>query len=216
MSVDVTGVNLSQNAAIVINGGSVKLFATVYPLNATDQTVVWESSNLNVCVVDNTGLVSSVGVGQCNITVTTNDGGFTNNAVVAVQSVQSGAMYGQMLASFAEQLVNVLYFSQEPNLNNGWQARENVQIIRAIIQNRGSMVKDSNGNLVRSSNDSLWSMVELQQGWFIEWLGKTYRLTSDGRWDRYGGFWHNGIELLVGTQNSDTTEPDWKIGGVVV
>jgi len=58
---------------------SVKLSATVSPDNATNKKVTWSSSDKSVAVVDKNGLVTSKKKGSITITVTTEDGGFTDS-----------------------------------------------------------------------------------------------------------------------------------------
>ena len=65
-------------------GGSDTLIATVHPENATDKSVTWSSSDSSVATVDNNGKVTAVSEGQATITVTTNDGGFTDTCQVTV------------------------------------------------------------------------------------------------------------------------------------
>ncbi|MDR1131459.1 MAG: family 43 glycosylhydrolase, partial [Oscillospiraceae bacterium] len=61
-----------------------QLTAEVTPANAADKNVGWESSDSAVAIVDGNGLVTVVGKGTATITVTTNDGGFTDSCAVTV------------------------------------------------------------------------------------------------------------------------------------
>ena len=54
-------------------GDTLTLIATVLPADATDKTVVWQSSNENVLKVEN-GVVTAVGIGKATITVTASNG----------------------------------------------------------------------------------------------------------------------------------------------
>lgn len=51
-----------------------QLKATVLPENATDKSLRWSTSNEEVAVVNENGLVTAVGAGLCNITAATKDG----------------------------------------------------------------------------------------------------------------------------------------------
>lgn len=62
-----------------------QLTATVAPIDATDSSVSWSSSDETVATVDASGLVTAVAEGSATITVTTNDGGFTATAEVIVE-----------------------------------------------------------------------------------------------------------------------------------
>ncbi len=68
--VNVVGVTLDKELANVANGGALQLQATVNPDNATDQEVVWTSSNTDVVRVDQNGLVTGYGEGTATVTVT--------------------------------------------------------------------------------------------------------------------------------------------------
>ena len=84
-SVSVTEVGLNKTSATLIEGETETLVATVMPENATDKSVVWESSNKSAATVSQEGLVTAVGEGKATITVKTNDGGFSASCEVTVK-----------------------------------------------------------------------------------------------------------------------------------
>ena len=65
-------------------GGNDYLTATVSPADAADKSVTWASDNETVATVDKFGKVTAVGKGTTNITVTTNDGHYTDTCAVTV------------------------------------------------------------------------------------------------------------------------------------
>ena len=83
-TVHVASVALDKNAMEVEIGVDSTLKATVSPSNALDKTVRWSSSDENVATVDETGKVTGIGEGNAVITVTTNDGEFTDTCDVRV------------------------------------------------------------------------------------------------------------------------------------
>ena len=76
----------SQNEELKI-GETTTLVATVMPSNATNKNVVWSSDNTNVATVNN-GVVTAVGEGSTNITVTTVDGNKTAVCKITVVDEQ--------------------------------------------------------------------------------------------------------------------------------
>ncbi|MEW6214640.1 MAG: Ig-like domain-containing protein [Nitrospirota bacterium] len=84
--ISVTGVSLDKHTLSLIEGGSSDtLVATVSPSNATDKSITWSTDNPGVATVVN-GVVTPGAVGTAIITVTTNDGGFTDSCTVSVNA----------------------------------------------------------------------------------------------------------------------------------
>ena len=80
----VESVSLNYSTRTIIQGKTYKLKATVKPTTATDMSVIWTSSDDSVATVDSTGLVTAVSGGTAIITVTTDDGEFTDTCTVTV------------------------------------------------------------------------------------------------------------------------------------
>lgn len=72
--INVTGISLDKTSATAYVNRSIPITATVSPPNATDKTVVWQSSDTNVATVDQQGNVSGVAVGQCQIAAKATNG----------------------------------------------------------------------------------------------------------------------------------------------
>lgn len=87
--VPVTGISLDKEAVELLDGDSGNLTATVTPSNATDNGVVWISSNPEVATVDAGGKICSVAPGISIITATSSDGGFTANCTVTVKPIMA-------------------------------------------------------------------------------------------------------------------------------
>lgn len=73
-----TSIELNRSNVEVNVGETIPLLATVLPEDATDKTVTWASSDENVAMVDENGLVTAVAPGTATITATTNDGSDLN------------------------------------------------------------------------------------------------------------------------------------------
>ena len=63
-----TDIRLNKSAVTIHTGGSEQLIATVEPADTTD-TITWESDNIGVATVDDTGKITAVAAGVANITV---------------------------------------------------------------------------------------------------------------------------------------------------
>ena len=72
--IPVSEVQLNKEEMDLEEGDEVKLVVTVKPDDATDKSVVWESSNETVVTVDQEGLVKAVREGDAQITVTAKNG----------------------------------------------------------------------------------------------------------------------------------------------
>ena len=85
----VTEVTLSQSNLTLGVGESETLTATITPDNATNKNVTWSSSAESVATVED-GKVTAVGAGEATITVTTEDGSFTDTCEVTVTAKTYG------------------------------------------------------------------------------------------------------------------------------
>ncbi|GHV95407.1 hypothetical protein AGMMS50293_17270 [Spirochaetia bacterium] len=88
-NVAVAGVTLDNDTSNITVGDNVSLTATIEPVDATNQTVSWVSSDPDVATVSGSGktvTVAGVAAGTAIITVTTADGSHTATCVVTVTS----------------------------------------------------------------------------------------------------------------------------------
>jgi SrtB family sortase len=72
--VSVNGMSLDNEMAVLAVGNSLQLEAKLMPQNVSNRDVVWHSSNPEVAVVDDQGLVSARKNGTATITATSVDG----------------------------------------------------------------------------------------------------------------------------------------------
>ena len=107
-TVRVNSISLNKGSdQILLNNSNLTttLTATIYPSNATNQNVVWSSSNPTVATVDNNGVVTAKALGSTVISVTTEDGGKTASATIAVKKnviIVLGASQVTKMAEFAK------------------------------------------------------------------------------------------------------------------
>ena len=81
----VKGVTLNEHTLNLTVEESASLVAVINPENAENTDVTWSSSNDEIATVSSRGVVTATGVGTATITVTTVDGGFTDQCVVNVE-----------------------------------------------------------------------------------------------------------------------------------
>ena len=95
--IKVESISLNKsNCSIKVNE-TVQLSYAIAPSNATNQNVIWSTSNSN-CTVEN-GLVTAKNIGECIITATTEDGGKVSTCEIVIEGNDSseGEQYGAEL-----------------------------------------------------------------------------------------------------------------------
>ncbi|MBC3846230.1 Ig-like domain-containing protein [Winogradskyella echinorum] len=111
--VNAESVSITPSTVTLAEDTSVQLNVEFMPLNTTDQTGEWTSSNTNA-TVDPNGLVTAVSPGTSIITFTSNDGSFTasstiiiNGSIVPTNITFEGGMTGHLnWIEFDENTVN--------------------------------------------------------------------------------------------------------------
>lgn len=61
------GLSINKNSEELQLGEQIKLSATVSPTNASNKIVMWKSSDESIATVDDNGLVTAIGSGECDI-----------------------------------------------------------------------------------------------------------------------------------------------------
>ena len=80
----VASIELEEENISVVVGQTQALAYEILPENATNQNVIWESSDDAIATVSQEGVVSGIAPGTATITVTTEEGGKTDNCEVKV------------------------------------------------------------------------------------------------------------------------------------
>ena len=110
----VSGITLNQTEAEMVVGEKLNLSATIAPDNATNKTVTWSSTNEAVAVVDESGQVTAVGSGTCQIKATANDGsGKTASCLVTVEKNNKLTVTDMTQCSGGQGVLNVLLSDEE-------------------------------------------------------------------------------------------------------
>ncbi len=82
--VEVTGVTIAPKTNNLTTGDTRQLNVTLDPSNAENQDVAYTSDDEAIATVDTNGLVTAIAEGTATITVTTDDGGYTDVATINV------------------------------------------------------------------------------------------------------------------------------------
>lgn len=140
----VTGVSINGESAIDMDvGNTVQLTAVVTPADATLRDVSWRTSDGNILTVSETGLVTCVGSGSATITVTTNDGGFTDSVSVRATDPRV-AVTGVAWADGSPTLVNA-----------GHQVQTSIVITPTNATNQAVSYNSSNPEAVTIGEDGI-------------------------------------------------------------
>lgn len=99
-NIPVTGISLSTNSLTVERAKTEVITANIAPVDATQTSVTWSSSDETVATVSN-GVVRGVSRGEAVITATTRDGGYTATCNVNVWSTDTDGV------TLSQNLVNV-------------------------------------------------------------------------------------------------------------
>ena len=83
----VYGISMSNCPTTILKTGDThQLVAHIAPADADNDSVTWSSSNPEVAMVDETGLVSALSQGSVKIAATTNDGNFVKSCNIGIMS----------------------------------------------------------------------------------------------------------------------------------
>jgi len=140
---NVTGVSLISSTINLNVGETSKIIANVYPYNAYNKEVVWQSDNPSVVVVDSKGVVSTRNAGAAVITATTKDGGFKDSILVNVARMESRNNIYLSLDS------NEFYVGEKKNLMVVVSPKEELESKIAYSSSDSSVATiNSNGQIV--------------------------------------------------------------------
>lgn len=87
-AVSVASVSLSAETLQLYTGEAKQLGVTILPEDATNKNVSWTSSNTAIATVDANGLVTAVAEGTAEITVTVEDGEFSDMCAVTIEKLK--------------------------------------------------------------------------------------------------------------------------------
>lgn len=129
----------------MVVGESYRLVGGVYPLNANNNSIGWESSNPSVASVDQGGLVSAHGVGTAEIRVISECGGHVGTSSITVRAPQPPSQ-APIVQSIAD----------EPLLEEPVELEENDPIVPYLID-------ETSGTTVTGDNIPYGAILNVEQ-----------------------------------------------------
>lgn len=90
VGVGVEKIELDRSELFLKKGETASLNATIFPADASNRSLKWETSDNSVATVDANGKVTAVGNGDATVFVSSADGGFTAYCNVSVTTSVSG------------------------------------------------------------------------------------------------------------------------------
>lgn len=191
-----TSVSLNKTTATLTSkGATVALTATVLPTDAGCKDVTWSSSNTAVATVNSSGLVTAVGNGTANITVTTVSGGRTATCKVTVSIAPTSVSLDKTSATLKEGASLTLKATVSPsnaaNKNVTWKS-DNTNIATVDVNGKVTAVSSGTATItvttvVGGKTAKCTIVVEANQpaGWQKNDNGWWYR-NSDGTYPKDG------------------------------
>lgn len=138
MPVAVSGLIISPSKANMAVGENLKITATIIPVDAGNQQIIWSSIPDSVASVDSSGKVSALRAGRASIVATSADGNFTDSCSVSVED-----SFTSMQGRFNEGSL-VVY----PNPSNG---ELHISFSNALSEASVLELIDLSGQVVQSS-----------------------------------------------------------------
>ncbi|MBC3846768.1 RICIN domain-containing protein [Winogradskyella echinorum] len=149
----VTGVTVTPTTASVFTEETISLTASVLPNDASEQGIVWSSSDESIAIVDATGTVTGISEGTVSITATTVEGAFTDTAQITVYEGSTIGVSVYTITNVGSTLVMDVFDQSQDNLADviQWTSNlgENQQFIIAPAEDNYFTIKavHSNKNL---------------------------------------------------------------------
>ncbi|MDO5114625.1 MAG: Ig-like domain-containing protein [Synergistaceae bacterium] len=154
--VPAAGVVLDRDDMNLVVGEEARLTAEITPANASNQALLWTSDAPAVAAVSSAGDITPKANGTANITVTTQDGKYTDSCKVNVTTLVDGVALDRSAAIIEPGTVHQLTANTFPSTATDqtitWQS-DNPAV--AAISDTGEItaVKDGFANITAATND---------------------------------------------------------------
>jgi len=165
-----SGITLNVTETEMVVGEKLNLTATVAPSNATNKSVTWSSTNEAVAVVSESGQVTAVGSGTCQVKATANDGsGKSASCLITVEKNNKLTVTDMTQCSGGRGVLNVLLSDEETIM--GFQFDLQLPTGVTVAEKDGKLLAALTGNAVNTHSissskvsDGLYRFVVTPQG----------------------------------------------------
>ncbi|MGN0980030.1 MAG: S8 family serine peptidase [Candidatus Avoscillospira sp.] len=186
----VTSVTVTPETLKLYKGSSAWLDAEVLPINVSDSSVTWTSSNEDVATVREDGLVKAVGDGTCVITATSvQDKEISDVCTVTVESVKT-TLYGALQDEDGAPLL----FTWDLENDRTWDAYADLE------NDVCSVAMDYEGMLYQQDSNGMMYQINPDTGETLAWSNDTTAfgapmMDMDFAYYTYAT---NGVPLVLG------------------
>ena len=136
-NVGIKKIVLENNSISISIGESKKINYTIEPVEASNQAIKWNSSNPNIAIVDDKGIVKGISVGDTDIIIST-----PNDKVVVKCHIT-------VLDTKAQRIILSM---TEKTLKVGDKTKLSVTIIPSTVTNQNIIYESTNQNIVTIDN----------------------------------------------------------------
>ena len=187
MAIAVTGVMIDQAQIVLTMEETAILTATVLPANADNKTVTWQSENPEFVTVDiNTGEITAIASGIAIITVTTEDGSYTDQCTLEVKAVPKNLL-------------------QNPSFEEGASTATMPAVWQKVPQSWFNEYPPyAGGGHITTTNEAQINRVSGNDNFFVNANGVFFRESLHGDWcgriqgNVTGGFYQEDVTLEPG------------------
>ncbi len=126
--ISVESIEISDATLELEKGATKQLTVTVLPADATNKTIIWESSDESIATVDENGNVTAISAGNVTITATIEDGGYTAECAItvfiSVESIEISDATLEIGKGTTLQLIATVLPANATNKNLSWSSSD--------------------------------------------------------------------------------------------
>ena len=152
-----TGIVLDNQSLTINIGESENLVANTLPMGLSDNQVLWYSSNEEIAIVDDNGVVKAIKQGNCIITAESVDGGYSAQCMVTVKQPVVGVIMEKHSLALNVGQSEMLYATATPvNADNKkliWTSTDN-EIVTVDADGNVSALKRGIAFIKATSEDN--------------------------------------------------------------